>query len=397
MLYQIAAAALQQELAALGMNQAAVPILAAKSCLVPYKLVAVRTPAANIIKQEMLAAGGDCAVPAGCVTCAVERVDVILLGTRAHYKILLAKLKQMPYFGIAKLAGELEQVLAPRTKITRLADGRILNYGQAVIMGIINITPDSFYAPSRADLDVALTRAEQMLAAGAGILDVGGASTRPGTELVTGEAEQQRVVPVLRELRQHFPECVLSVDTYWAATAAAALAAGADIINDVSAMAMDKEMLPLVVKSQAPVVLMHMRETPRDMQQQCEYRNVVQEVAASLQAKVKLLEEQGVGADKIILDPGIGFAKTPDQNLELLRNLEALTGGSYPVLLGTSRKSTIGTVLGGLPPEERLEGTLATTARGLEAGVNIFRVHDVQANVRLARMWEAMHRGRVQL
>ena len=236
-----------------------------------------------------------------------------------------------------------------------------------------------------------------MLAAGAGILDVGGASTRPGTELVTGEAEQQRVVPVLRELRQHFPECVLSVDTYWAATAAAALAAGADIINDVSAMAMDKEMLPLVVKSQAPVVLMHMRGTPRDMQQQCEYRNVVQEVAASLQAKVKLLEEQGVGADKIILDPGIGFAKTPDQNLELLRNLEALTGGSYPVLLGTSRKSTIGTVLGGLPPEERLEGTLATTARGLEAGVNIFRVHDVQANVRLARMWEAMHRGRVQL
>jgi dihydropteroate synthase len=278
MLYQIAAAALPQELRDLGMNQAAVPILAAKGLIIPYKLAAIRTPAANIIKQEMLAAGGDCAVPAGCVTCAVERVDVILLGTRTHYKVLLAKLKQMPYFGIPKLAGELEQVLAPQAKLTRLADGRILNYEQAVIMGIINITPDSFYAPSRADLQAALTRAEQMLADGTGILDVGGASTRPGTELVTQEAEQQRVVPVLRELRRHFPQCVLSVDTYWAATAAAALAAGADIINDVSAMAMDKAMLPLVVKSQAPVILMHMRGTPKDMQQQCDYRNVVQEV-----------------------------------------------------------------------------------------------------------------------
>ena len=168
-------------------------------------------------------------------------------------------------------------------------------------------------------------------------------------------------------------------------------------MNDVSAMAMDKAMLPLVVKSQAPVILMHMRGTPKDMQQQCEYRNVVQEVAASLQAKAQLLQEPGVGADKIILDPGIGFAKTADQNLELLRNLEALTGGIYPVLLGTSRKSTIGTVLGGLPPAERLEGTLATTARGLEAGVQIFRVHDVQANVRLTRMREAMPHGRAQL
>src|SRR5574344_2975157 len=136
MLYKIATAALGAELDGLGLNPGAASILAGKSEIIPFKLVAVRTPAANIIKQEMLAAGGDCAVPAGCVTCAVERVDVILLGTRAHYKILLAKLKQMPYFGIAKLAGELEQVLAPRSKITRLADRRILNYGQAVIMGI---------------------------------------------------------------------------------------------------------------------------------------------------------------------------------------------------------------------------------------------------------------------
>jgi dihydropteroate synthase len=156
-------------------------------------------------------------------------------------------------------------------------------------------------------------------------------------------------------------------------------------------------MLPLIVKSKAPVILMHMRGTPKDMQQQCEYKNVVQEVSMRPCRNGYSLLEQGVGADKIILDPGIGFAKTADQNLELLRNLEALTGSSYPVLLGTSsRKSTIGTVLGGLPPAERLEGTLATTARGLEAGVQIFRVHDVQANVRLTRMWEAMHRGRVQ-
>lgn len=397
MLYKIAAAALDAELDGLGMNPGAASILTGKSEIIPFKLVAVRTPAANIIKQEMLAAGGDCAVPAGCVTCAKDRVDIILLGTRKHYKILSYKLKQMPYFGMPVLVKELDAVLAQPTKLTRLANGQVLTYEQAVIMGIINITPDSFYAPSRADLDTALTQAGKMLAAGAGILDIGGASTRPGTELVTREAEQQRVVPVLRELRRHFPHCILSVDTYWADTAVAALAAGADIINDVSAMSMDAQMLPLIVKTKAPVILMHMRGTPKDMQQQCDYKNVVQEVAIALQERVELLLEQGVGADKIILDPGIGFAKTPDQNLELLRNLEALTGSSYPVLLGTSRKSTIGTVLGGLPPEERLEGTLATTARGLEAGVNIFRVHDVQENLRLTRMWEAMHRGRVQV
>ena len=397
MLYQIAAAALPQELRDLGLNQAAVPILAAKGLIIPYKLAAIRTPAANIIKQEMLAAGGECAVPAGCVTCAADRVDAILLGTRKHYRILLYKLQQMPYFGISGIARELASALGTQSKETVLADGRVLTYAQSVIMGIINATPDSFYAPSRSTASEAVAKAEQMLSQGAGILDIGGASTRPGTALVTALEEQERVVPVLKELRRHFPESVLSVDTYWASTAEAALDAGADIINDVSAMEMDKGMLDVVVKTKAPVILMHMRGTPQNMQTQCDYQNVVQEVAVYLEKRASLLLERGVAFNKIILDPGIGFAKSPDQNLKLLQNLEAFTSVKYPVLLGTSRKSTIGIVLGGLPPEERLEGTLATTARGVAAGVNIFRVHDVEPNVRLARMLEAIRRGKVSI
>lgn len=397
MIYAIAPLSLSEELAGLRMNKGAPAILEAKGTVLPFKLVSVRTPAANIIKQEMLAAGGDCAVPAGCVTCAVDRVDVILLGTRKHYRILLYKLQQMPYFGIPGIAGELASVLEAQDKETVLADGRVLTYAQSVIMGIINATPDSFYVPSRSTASEAVAKAEQMLSQGAGILDIGGASTRPGTALVTAVEEQERVVPVLKEVRRHFPESVLSIDTYWASTAEAALDAGADIINDVSAMEMDKDMLEVVVKTKAPVILMHMRGTPQNMQTQCDYQNVVQEVVVYLEKRANLLLERGVAANKIILDPGIGFSKSPDQNLKLLQNLEAFTSGRYPVLLGTSRKSTIGIVLGGLPPEERLEGTMATTARGVAAGVNIFRVHDVEPNLRLARMLEAIRRGKVSI
>jgi len=428
-LYQVSQAALDEELAGLQLFKGAQAILAGKARILPYKVTGVRTPAANIIKQEMLAAGGDCAVPGSAVTCSALRVDILLLGSLKHYKILLYKLQQMPYFGLDKIARELERVLklrrdglgnaatgsetgqlevkeaddccqgqAGEVRSTLLGDGRRLTYPFTRVMGIVNVTPDSFYAGSRrSSVTAALVQAEQFLQEGAAVLDIGGESTRPGSAPVTAEEEQSRVVPVIEAIKKEFPDSIISVDTYRASTAWSALAAGADIINDISALSADEGMLPLLLKTKAPVILMHMRGTPQTMQQQCNYHNVVQEVAEYLQGRAQLVREQGLGADKLILDPGFGFAKTPEQNLALVRNLEALTCGPYPVLLAASRKGTIGKVLGGVPAEERLEGTLATTARAVESGTAMVRVHDVQAQVRFIKMLTAIIKGRVEV
>ena len=324
-------------------------------------------------------------------------VDVLLLGTLKQYKLLLAKLEQMQYFGLKQVAEELTQAVAaeqePPALKTTLADGRVLSYEKMCVMGILNITPDSFYEGSRVPLlDDVLTRAGLMLEHGAQILDVGGESTRPGSDSVDGQEERRRVLPVIEALRKAYPEAVLSVDTYRADTAEAAIAAGADIINDISAMEADERMLEVAVRTKEPIILMHMRGTPKNMQQNCQYQDVVQEVAVYLAKRAQLLREQGVGADKIILDPGIGFAKDVEQNLRLMRDLKVLTSFDYPVLLAASRKSTIGAVLGGVPAAERLEGTIATSLQAVYAGAQMVRVHDVQANVRAIRMLEGILR-----
>lgn len=380
---------LQTEIARLGVHPASCGIFAAKSHIVPLKLTQVRTPAANIIKQEMLAAGGDCAVPGNCILNDTKYVDAVLLGTVKHYRILARKLAQMPFFGLAKIREDLEKLLSQQQPVTLLADGRQLTYEKMRVMGILNVTPDSFYSGSRVGADV-VARAEQMLADGADILDIGGESTRPGSDAVSVEEEIRRVVPAIEAVKKALPQCVISVDTYHAQTAQAAVNAGADIINDVTALTGDEAMAQVAAAAKVPVVLMHMRGTPKTMQQNCEYTNVVTEVAAYLKQRAEELAELGIGADKIILDPGIGFAKNTQQNLELLRGLDALTSFGYPVLLAASRKTVIGDVLGGLPPQERLEGTIALSLQAVNAGAQMVRVHDVKENVRAIRMLEAV-------
>ena len=411
MLYEVNQDALRYELEHLGVYKASVAILLGKGRIVPLKALHVRTPAANIIKQEMLAAGGDCATPGTAVTCAVSHVDILLLGNQKHYKTLLYKLKQMPYFGIPDIVKDLESYLAPVPKCTALADGRVLRYDSVKVMGIINVTPDSFYAGSRIqNIDAVLKQAERMLAEGAAILDIGGESTRPGSDPVTAEEERERVLPAVVAIKKAFPESIISVDTYRAALAKEAMEQGGDIINDISAMTADDAMTDVVMQTKAPVILMHRKGISKDMQQQCVYQNVVQEVTEYLLGRAACLEERQVDPDKIILDPGIGFAKNDKQNLQLVQNLNALTVNRYPVLLAVSRKTTIGNVLGAamaegknvsgnvpgtvapLPPEERLEGTLAATAAAVYAGANLVRVHDVKENVRLIRMLDAIRK-----
>ena len=397
MLYEVNQDALRYEMEHLGVYKASVEIMLGKGKITPLKLLHVRTPAANIIKQEMLAAGGDCATPGTVITCAVPCVDILLLGSRKHYKILLFKLKQMPYFGIPNIAAELERYLAAVPKRTLLADGRTLCYDSVKVMGIINVTPDSFYAGSRKNsIDAVLEQAEQMLAEGAAILDIGGESTRPGSDAVTAEEERTRVLPAVAAVKKKFPESIISVDTYRAALAKEAMEQGGDIINDISAMTVDDAMIDVVIKTKAPIILMHRKGVSKDMQQQCVYKNVVQEVTEYLLGRAACLQERKTGPDKIILDPGVGFAKNDEQNLRLIQNLNALTVNAYPVLMAASRKTTIGNVLGAkqaLPPEERLEGTLAVTASAVYAGVSLIRVHDVKENVRLIRMLEAIRKA----
>jgi dihydropteroate synthase len=265
------------------------------------------------------------------------------------------------------------------------------------VMGIVNVTPDSFSgdgllaqaggtaAAGGSVVAAAVTLARRMVAEGADLLDVGGASSRPGHEPIPAAEERSRVLPVVEALHEALPQVPLSIDTTKAEVAAAALDAGAHLINDVWGVAAGPALLALAAERGVPVVLMHNRAEAR-------YGNVLAEVIADLEGALERAEAAGVAREAIVLDPGIGFGKTPEQNLALLHDLASLQVLRRPILLGTSRKSTIGRVLD-LPARERLEGTLATTALGVAAGVDIVRVHDVEANVRVARMADAVVRG----
>jgi dihydropteroate synthase len=269
--------------------------------------------------------------------------------------------------------------------------GRTFAWGsRTFVMGILNITPDSFSGDGlmsdRADpIEAAVAQAERMAQEGADILDIGGQSTRPGHVQLLAEEEMARAVPVVAAVRRALPDMPLSIDTTSARVAEAALDAGAQLINDVWGTAAEPELLTLAAERSVPLVLMHNRHEAR-------YVNLVAEVIADLARAIDTALAAGIDWERLIVDPGIGFGKTPEHNLALLHDLAALQVLARPILLGTSRKSTIGKVLD-LPAEERVEGTLATTALGVAAGVDIVRVHDVKPNVRAARMSDAVIRA----
>lgn len=268
---------------------------------------------------------------------------------------------------------------AENRNIVRVGN-RVLGPGP-VLMGVLNVTPDSFSDGGRfLDAGEAAARAVEMLDEGAAVIDVGGESTRPGSDPVSSGEEVRRVLPTVREIRDLCTEAVISVDTYRAATAAAALEAGADIVNDVTALRGDPEMVDVVAGAGCPVVLMHMQGEPKSMQRDPYYDDVVREVREFLAGRAAHAEAAGVAPENIILDPGIGFGKTLEHNLTLLQNLDAIVGLGYPVLVGASRKSFIGRISGTEEARERVAGTLAANVMAYERGVELFRVHDVRAN-----------------
>ena len=269
---------------------------------------------------------------------------------------------------------------------------RVLPIGErTLIMGVLNVTPDSFSDGGQfSDIDKALAHAEQMIAEGADIIDVGGESTRPGGEPVSVDEEIKRVVPVIEALASR--ETPISVDTTKSEVARAALDAGAAIVNDISALRFDFYIADAVARAGAGLVLMHSRGTPATMHRLPPVADIMEEVTSSLRASVHMAERRGVKRESIVIDPGIGFGKSQEQNLELIAKLDQLiaTFPDYPLLIGTSRKSFIGRILADAPPEERLHGTMATITAAVLRGAHIVRVHEVKAAADTIRVTESI-------
>ena len=250
------------------------------------------------------------------------------------------------------------------------------------VMGILNVTPDSFSDGGKFnEMDKALFHVAEMLSEGMDILDIGGESTRPGYTLLTDEEEINRIAPVIEAVKSRF-DVPVSLDTYKSEVARAGISAGADLINDIWGLKYDEKMAAVIAKEGLPCCLMHNRK-------EADYQNFMEDVAADLAETIYLAEKAGIADDKIILDPGVGFGKTYENNLEIINRLEELHMFGYPILLGTSRKSVIGLTLD-LPPAERVEGTLVTTVMGVMKGCAFVRVHDIKANVRAIKMAEAI-------
>lgn len=263
--------------------------------------------------------------------------------------------------------------------------GRLLSLSAPVIMCILNATPDSFYTQGRdSDTDGLLRNAEQMLEDGATILDIGGASTRPGADMVQAGEEMKRVLPAIEAINQRFPEAWISVDTYNSATAEQAVAAGAHIINDVSAGTLDENMLTTVARLKVPYIAMHMQGTPKTMQQNPQYDEVVMDVRTYLADICHRCDRAGI--TDVIIDPGFGFGKTKEHNFALLRELHTFRMLGRPILAGISRKGMVWKTLG-TTPEAALNGTTALHMVALQQGANILRVHDVKEAVEVVKLW----------
>ena len=352
------------------------------------RINSVSNIAANILKEEMLSLGAEVAIARGALTGRAKKTDCLLMGNLSQIKSLNKKLDHQP-FGLKKIAQDLAESLANYQKNNFIIDlGKFkLNLGnRTLIMGIINLTPDSFsgdglYSESKfqskgSRVEAVVDYAEQLVNDGADILDLGGESTRPGARPVSLKEELRRTIPVIKVLAKKI-KVPISIDTSKPLVAQAALDNGAVMVNDIRALR-DKLMPKIVCRYNCAVVLMHMRGEPLTMQTKTAYTCVLSEVIDFLAARIKRAVDSGVPREKIIVDPGIGFAKTKEQNLEILKGLKELKILGQPILVGPSRKSFIGKILKA-EPKQRIFGTIPSCILAIQNGAKIIRAHDVQA------------------
>jgi len=385
---------LRAEMAAVGVHAEAVSWLADKAQFRPVRLDNIDGRAAALLKQEMLALGADCAVHQRVAAFNAQPAGVVLLGSRRHYQRLAERLQSQP-FGLEGIGREVLAAVEgfDRQDIEPLRCGeRELALGErTLVMGIINVTPDSFSADGLGDdVEGALEQARRFVKEGADILDVGGESTRPGSEGVSIEGELDRTLPIVEGIAQEL-DCVVSIDTSKPEVARLAVAAGATMMNDVYGLRADG-MIEVVAHTGVPAVVMHMQGKPRDMQASPHYDDVITEIFDFLAERVEAAVAGGVDRRQLVVDPGIGFGKSVNHNLEILRRLRELRSLGLGVMVGTSRKSTIGKVLD-LPVEERIFGSAATCALVIANGADIIRVHDVREMKQVAQMTDAILSG----
>ena len=363
-----------------------IEIMAGKACLLQVRFNDIDLRAALILKQDMLSLGGDAALSRGAGSLKVDRTPVLLMGTVRQLSGLALKLKAQP-FGLSEIGDSIEDLLegeaAKRSFL--VGDEDLLQSGNVLVMGILNVTDDSFADGGRfLEKDRAVERGLEMASQGADIIDVGGESTRPGSSGVSAELESARVLPVIRALYKEGLQHI-SIDTTKAEVAAKALDEGAEIVNDISGMVFDPRMPDTVSAADASAVLMHTGGTPDKMQDNIHYDDLMTTVFGYLEKAVDRAVEAGTGREKLCVDPGIGFGKTPEQNVELISRVGEFRSLGTAVMVGASRKSFIGHYLGpGV--YDRLEGSIAAAVSAVMCGADMVRVHDVTETVRAVKL-----------
>ncbi|MCX8117238.1 MAG: dihydropteroate synthase [Desulfobacterota bacterium] len=358
-----------------------------------FKIEGIDPRTANLLKQEMLCLGGDMAVDKRALDCNGPSLDGLLMGTHRQIEKLIVKLEAYPH--LQGLAQTLRETLVNVTKdrfVLRCRKKTFHLGEKTLLMGILNVTPDSFSDGGLYfDREKAIAHGLRLVEEGADILDIGGESTRPGSRPLDSDEELRRVLPVIERLAKEIP-VPISIDTYKSEVARRAIEAGAEIINDISGLSFDPDLAKVAAKEGIPIVLMHIRGRPETMQKEVHYHSLWSEILRSLREAIRKAESVGVDPEQIIVDPGIGFGKNLEHNLLLIQSLPELRILGKPILLGPSRKSFIGKLLDA-PPDQRLEGTLASIAIGAMKGAHILRAHDVREAKRTLVIVDAIRRA----
>ncbi len=363
-------------LKALDVESGGVSIMAKKMELLYFFIKDLKTPAANILKQDALSIGAELAVPGGVILCEKPTYDCILIGTRKHMEVLSKKELSQP-FGLKTVATELKKFLSTKTYPTQ-------------IMGVINANDDSFFAGSRFKAEGAIKQINTMIESGASIIDIGAVSSRPGADEVSGEDELARIKPICDIIQSEklYEKATFSIDSTTPDVVEYALNRGFSLINDITG-ASDESIINLAVKYDVKLCIMHMQGTPKTMQKDPNYDDVMVEVSDFFEARISKCEALGLGREKIILDVGIGFGKTLEHNLTLIKNMVHFKVFGCELLVGASRKSMIDKLIASTP-EQRLPGTLAIHLKAVENGASIVRCHDVAEHQQALTVLRAM-------
>ena len=360
-----------------GVDPTGIKLMEGKTLHFNLKVEGIEPRTANLLKQEMLSLGGDVAVDGRGLDCSTQQTDAILMGTQKNFEKLILKLEQYPDLHL--IGQSIKETIKniSKTHYSIRCRKRTLTLGKrTLLMGVLNVTPDSFSDGGFFfDKERAIAHGLRMVEEGADILDIGGESTRPGSKPLELEEELRRVIPVIESLVKEV-EVAISIDTYKSTVAQRAIEAGAEIINDISGLHFDKSLAQVAAKEDIPLVLMHIRGTPETMQKDVHYGSLFSEILQYLKESIQRAESAGLDPRQIIIDPGIGFGKSVEDNLLIIKNLFEFRILGKPILLGTSRKSFIGKILN-TEVGDRLEGTLSSIAIGVLNGAHIIRSHDV--------------------